>query len=807
MKYFACVFLYIILSTSQSTAQVNLANGLVTHLTFDGNSLDVSGNNNNGLPQNGIQLTTDRFGTGNSAYLFDGLNDHIIIRDQVGNFSSTPFSTVLWFQTQSNAFQVMIGKRDFGSTNGQQFQLSIFRPGDGLFSSVTSNALPCSGDLTNSVLSMTRYTTPFCDDRWHNVIVTFDGLVHKMYLDGNLVSQNIPNFNAMMQCNSDIRLGNWWSGDPLWFKGKMDDFRWYNRVLTLDEIAVLSQGSNVSETVDFIYQKDVCSPQQVRFFSLLPLNTNLQWDFGDGNMSNSSSPIHYYPGNGVYPVRLIKGNTIGCRDTVQKYLDLSIAFRNSILTVDTTICQGDSVALRMDDLSADYCWNTSQTLFNNGNIYAKPTSRTTYIVKQDKSFQNLVVNGDFETGNTGFSSDYIFSNQHTADGQYGIVTGAKQWMPSLVCANCSDHTTPGSGSMLISDGSTVSGTNIWCQQIIVQPGKEYKIVFWAKFLTPNSPPRPVLKINGKSLDYVSYFLPNVEYWQPFTATWNSGTYTTLDLCLGNDNTVSFGDIFALDDISVTESGLFYDSITVDVSTASIVASNDTSICKNEAVQLNATGGTVYTWSPATGLSDPTIANPIANPTVTTRYSVSANVGSCLTKDSILVTINPLPVVLTNNEASTCPGFPAQITASGGVKYQWSPSQTLSDALSPNPLASPTVNTTYAVVVTDINGCSEDGEVKVSIAPTGKIYIPNAFTPNSDGINDCFTIKGAQGSSIFELAIYNRFGEKVFYTNNPSNCWDGSFKGKPQPTGSFAYTLKTSGPCGAFTEKGTVTVIR
>jgi len=179
----------------------------------------------------------------------------------------------------------------------------------------------------------------------------------------------------------------------------------------------------------------------------------------------------------------------------------------------------------------------------------------------------------------------------------------------------------------------------------------------------------------------------------------------------------------------------------------------------------------------------------------------------MAKESILVTINPLPVVLTNNDASTCPGFPAQLTASGGVKYQWSPSQSLSDASLHNPMASPAVNTTYTVVVTDINGCSDDGEVKVSIAPTGKIYIPNAFTPNSDGINDCFTIKGAQGSLMFELAIYNRFGEKVFYTNNPSNCWDGSFKGKPQPTGSFAYTLKTSGPCGAFTEKGTVTVIR
>jgi gliding motility-associated-like protein len=339
---------------------------------------------------------------------------------------------------------------------------------------------------------------------------------------------------------------------------------------------------------------------------------------------------------------MVIGNIAGCRDTIQKNVDLSFAYRKSIITAaDTTICLGDSVLLRLEQ-PGDYCWKSLPALINQSNVaYAKPTSRTTYIVVQD-----------------------------------------------------------------------------------------------------------------------------------------------------------------------TEFGFYYDSITIDVTKAVIVASNDTSICKNEAVQLNAAGGTTYLWSPVTGLSDPTIANPIANPAVTTRYSVRSLVnGSCMAKDSVLITINPLPVVLTNNATSTCPGFPAQITASGGEKYQWSPSQTLSDATLRNPLASPSINTTYTVVVTDINGCSSDGEVKVSIAPTGKIYIPNAFTPNADGINDCFSIKGALGSPFFELSIYNRFGERVFFTDKPSTCWDGRYKGSPQPSGSFAYTLKMSGPCGNFTEKGTVSIIR
>src|SRR5688572_33090668 len=105
-------------------AQVNLTLGLVADYPFNGNPNDVSGNGYNGLLQNGIQITSDRFGTANSAYNFDGVDDYIKIIDN-GAFSTPQFSLVIWFQSQSNALQNLVGKRDFltiAGSGGSQYQ-------------------------------------------------------------------------------------------------------------------------------------------------------------------------------------------------------------------------------------------------------------------------------------------------------------------------------------------------------------------------------------------------------------------------------------------------------------------------------------------------------------------------------------------------------------------------------------------------------------------------------------------------------------------------------------------------------------
>jgi gliding motility-associated-like protein len=86
-------------------------------------------------------------------------------------------------------------------------------------------------------------------------------------------------------------------------------------------------------------------------------------------------------------------------------------------------------------------------------------------------------------------------------------------------------------------------------------------------------------------------------------------------------------------------------------------------------------------------------------------------------------------------------------------------------------------------------------------------VPNAFTPNGDGVNDCFGIKYWGYIGDFEMSVFNRYGQRVFYTRNPSDCWDGTYGGKMQPVGTYVYMIKAFTLCGEAVKKGTLELIR
>jgi gliding motility-associated-like protein len=150
---------------------------------------------------------------------------------------------------------------------------------------------------------------------------------------------------------------------------------------------------------------------------------------------------------------------------------------------------------------------------------------------------------------------------------------------------------------------------------------------------------------------------------------------------------------------------------------SITSSGNGAICHGDSAQLNVSGGSSYQWFPANGLSNPSIANPKASPSSTTTYKVVVTgVNGC--KDSINVTVavdNP-PIISVTNNTGICPGDSAQLNASGGVTYQWSPASGLNLTNIPNPKASPLSNTTYKVVVSNNSGCQDSATVSVSLKP-------------------------------------------------------------------------------------------
>ncbi|MEP6749537.1 MAG: gliding motility-associated C-terminal domain-containing protein, partial [Bacteroidota bacterium] len=257
-----------------------------------------------------------------------------------------------------------------------------------------------------------------------------------------------------------------------------------------------------------------------------------------------------------------------------------------------------------------------------------------------------------------------------------------------------------------------------------------------------------------------------------------------------------------------------DSIKVSVKQLPVFGiSPDVSTCKGSTVQLNAAGGNIYSWQPSTGLDISNIAGPVASPLQTTLYTVNITEKTCgdAATLSTLVTVLPLPGVKaasSNNVDCTTPA--AQLSASGASVYVWQPSAGLNDSIIAKPLSSPANSTLYTVKGTDVNGCSNYDTVSVLVTHSGDLLVnmPNAFSPNGDGRNDCFGISRYAGFlQRTEFSVYDRFGVRIFHTTNPLNCWDGRYKGKLQDAGGFVYVLKASTFCGEIFKKGIVMLVK
>ncbi len=175
-----------------------------------------------------------------------------------------------------------------------------------------------------------------------------------------------------------------------------------------------------------------------------------------------------------------------------------------------------------------------------------------------------------------------------------------------------------------------------------------------------------------------------------------------------------------------------DSVTVTVHglpTAS--AGPDLDLCVGGNINLNATGGSTYAWSPGTGLNATNIPNPIASPSQVRTYTVTVTDGNgCTDTDDVIVTVYPIPVVEVELDTVILCGLDsAQIIASGGEVYAWSPSTGLSATNIPNPIANPLVSILYVVTVTNVWGCQA----------TGTVYVDKGSLGDPDGDGICIEI--------------------------------------------------------------------
>lgn len=145
------------------------------------------------------------------------------------------------------------------------------------------------------------------------------------------------------------------------------------------------------------------------------------------------------------------------------------------------------------------------------------------------------------------------------------------------------------------------------------------------------------------------------------------------------------------------------------------AGADLSVCAGNAVSLNGSGGVTCNWQPSAGLNNPALCQPVATPLVSTAYELTVtDVNGCSATDSILITVNPLPIAQAGPDQITCAGVPVTLNGSGGVTCAWTPAAGLSATNVYQPVATVSVTTDYVITVTDVNGCQANDTTRVNI---------------------------------------------------------------------------------------------
>lgn len=154
------------------------------------------------------------------------------------------------------------------------------------------------------------------------------------------------------------------------------------------------------------------------------------------------------------------------------------------------------------------------------------------------------------------------------------------------------------------------------------------------------------------------------------------------------------------------------------------------------------------------------------------------------------------------------GDSIQLSASGARYYLWSPTYPLDSATISNPIANPLEPTWFTVFTIDKYGCTDSTGLFVNLDYTMPHFIPNAFSPNGDGLNDEFKIEGLKHQKVVQFSIFNRYGQEVFSTNNADKGWDGTYLGKPCDMDVYYYVIELAKP-NAENEiiKGDVSLIR
>jgi gliding motility-associated-like protein len=261
-----------------------------------------------------------------------------------------------------------------------------------------------------------------------------------------------------------------------------------------------------------------------------------------------------------------------------------------------------------------------------------------------------------------------------------------------------------------------------------------------------------------------------------------------------------------------------DSVTVFVNPAPVPdAGINKTICYNTNHRLNGSGGISFLWTLATSLDDPTIFNPLVmqltNPTTYYLSVIDAKGCNSLKDDSVLISVTTPPVLYVGADTTIAIRQPLLLFArdvnnTGFDSWTWSPTYGLNNPFAANPIAILDRDITYHVSASSPTGCLVYDTIKIKAFQGPELYVPNAFTPNGNSLNDILKVTPIGMKAFHFFRVYNRYGQLVFFTADPYIGWDGTLKGKLQSSGTYVWMAEAIDYRGNLIQSnGTVILIQ
>lgn len=481
------------------------------------------------------------------------------------------------------------------------------------------------------------------------------------------------------------------------------------------------------------------------------------YDFGDGVSQIGPDTCHIYYLPGLIPITEVVTDTNGCTDTAVKSVVILPSPNAAFSANDTIICNTQPLCLT--DLTTSTTAIASWS-WNYGGVHSS-SSATPPCYLFNPPYQST------------YDVVLVVVDQNTCR-DTAILTVTLNEVPSANftwSTSCESEPMPFTNTSVQGDGSIIG-----CEWL-----------FWV------GSPNPVVS----STCNASYQFPAGSYPVQLVVTDVNGCTDTIVKTVMSDSISQL-----------------------------VIYPGDTTICLGTSVQYNVSG--IFDniiWTPSTWIDNPNSSTVTITPLGNIGYIISATNGVCVAASDTFVirTLQKIPIEAKATPEQVVLGLSSNITSQIGGQIDsivWSPDATLDCRECPNPIALPTQTTTYyATIYYSENGitCTTIDSVTIvvlKVCDNSIVYVPNTFTPNDDGLNDVFMIRGLAATRINFFRIFDRWGKLVFETsggqpNDPSWGWNGNDRsGEKLNSAVYVYTYEIECINGDIvTGQGNVTLIR